>query len=91
MSAKEIFFLINGFLSGLILMSVISLVYFFGAEKTMMRKMEPVISEPHLFAGQYGLGGKHHHEKGLIHIDWFYNTRFKLKRPGRSRTIRMNS
>ncbi len=81
MSAKEIFFLINGFLSGLILMSVISLVYFFGAEKTMMRKMEPVISDPHLFAGQYGLGGKHHHEKGLIHIDWFYNTRFKLKRP----------
>jgi hypothetical protein len=81
MSVKEIFFLINGFLSGLILMSVISLVYFFGAEKTMMRKMEPVISEPHRFIGQYGLGGKHHHEKGLIHIDWFYNTRFKLKRP----------
>ena len=49
MSAKEIFFLINGFLSGLILMTILSLVYFFGAEKTMMRKMEPVISEPHLF------------------------------------------
>jgi hypothetical protein len=64
MSAKEIFFLINGFLSGLIL-----------------RKMEPVISEPHLFIGQYGLGGKHHHEKGMINIDWFYNTRFKLKKP----------
>lgn len=81
MSVKEIFFLINGFLSGLILMTAISLVYFFGAEKTMMRKMEPVISEPHLYIGQYGLGGKHHHEKGMINIDWFYNTRFKLKKP----------
>lgn len=81
MTAKEIFFLINGFLSGLILMTTLSLVYFFGAEKTMMRKMEPVISEPHLFIGQYGLGGKHHHEKGMINIDWFYNTRFKLKKP----------
>jgi len=81
MSPKEIFFLVNGFLSGLILITTLSLVYFFGAEKTMMRKMEPVISEPHLYAGQFGLGGKHHHEKGLIHIDWFYNTRFKLKRP----------
>jgi hypothetical protein len=81
MSATEIFFLVNGFLSGLILITTISLVYFFGAEKTMMRKMEPVIHEPHRFHGQYGLGGQHHHETGLIQVDLFLNTRFKWKRP----------
>ena len=47
----------------------------------MLRKMEPVISSPHLYTGQYGLGGSHHHEKGLIHVEWFFNTRFKLKKP----------
>jgi hypothetical protein len=81
MTAGEIFFLVNGFLSGMILITAISLVYFFGAEKTMMRKMEAVIQEPHRFHGQFGLGGSHHHEKGIIHVDWFLNTRFKWKRP----------
>jgi hypothetical protein len=81
MTATEIFFLVNGFLSGLILITVVSLVYFFGAEKTIMRKMEAVIQEPHRFHGQFGLGGRHHHEKGMIQVDWFLNTRFKWKRP----------
>ena len=81
MQPLEIFLLINGFLSGLILATALSLVYFFGAEKTLMRKMEPVIAEPHRFHGQYGLGGHHHHEQGLIQVDWFLNTRFKWKKP----------
>lgn len=81
MQPFEIFLLINGFLSGLILATTLSLVYFFGAEKTLMRKMEAVISEPHRFHGQYGLGGHHHHEQGLIQVNWFLNTRFKWKKP----------
>lgn len=81
LGTTEILFLLSGFYSGLVVMILISLIYFFGAEKTMLRKMEPVISAPHLYTGQYGLGGKHHHEKGLIHVEWFFNTRFKLKKP----------
>jgi hypothetical protein len=81
LSTPDILFLLSGFYCGLILILIVSLFYFFGAEKTMLRKMEPVISSPHLFTGQFGLGGSHHHEKGIIHVEWFFNTRFKLKKP----------
>ncbi len=81
MSIGEILVLIAGFLTGLILLIIVSLIYFFGAEKTMMRKMEPVFSNPQRYMGLLGLGGKHFHEKGLIQVDWFFNTRLKLKKP----------
>ncbi|HSF44893.1 MAG TPA: hypothetical protein VLA58_02750, partial [Chitinophagaceae bacterium] len=77
----EILILIAGFIVGLALLIIISLSYFFGAERTMMKTMHPIISEPHKYAGHYDVEGKHFHEKGLIHVEWFYNTRLKLKKP----------
>ena len=81
MTIGEIMILIAGFLLGLILLTIISISYFFGAEKTMMRNMSPIIREPHKYIGHFDADGKHFHEKGLIHVDWFYNTRMKLKKP----------
>ena len=81
LSVGEIIILVAGFILGLVLISVISLSYFFGAEKTMMRKMNPIIQDPHKFIGHFGISGMHHHEKGLMDVEWFYNTRFKLKKP----------
>jgi hypothetical protein len=81
MGTGDILVLVAGFLLGLILIITVSLSWFFGAERTMMRKMQPVLDEPHKYMGHFGLGGEHHHEQGLIQIDWFLNTRFKLKRP----------
>jgi len=78
---KEILVLIGGFMLGFVMLLVISLVYFFRAEKTMMRKMEPVLEDPQKHFHLFGLGGKHYHEKGLLQVDWFFNTRFKLKKP----------
>ena len=78
---KEILILIGGFLLGLVSLVVISLAYFFRAEKTMLRKMEPVLEDPQKHFHLFGLGGKHYHEKGLLQVDWFFNTRFKLKKP----------
>jgi hypothetical protein len=77
----DILMLIIGFLSGMILLIFVSLFWFFGAERTMMRKMQPVIDEPHKYMGRFGLGDKHHHEPGLIRIEWFLNTRLKAKQP----------
>jgi len=78
---KDILILIGGFLLGLVLLVIISLAYFFRAEKTMLRKMEPVLEDPQKHFHLFGLGGKHFHEKGLLQVDWFFNTRFKLKKP----------
>jgi hypothetical protein len=81
MSLGEILVLIAGFLVGFILLVAISFSWFFGAERTMMRSMHPIMNEPHKYIGHFGIAGNHHHEKGLIHVEWFYNTRLKLKKP----------
>lgn len=81
MSTGEILVLIAGFLTGFIVLVAISFSWFFGAEQTMMRSMHPIMHEPHKYIGHFGIAGNHHHEKGLIHVEWFYNTRMKLKKP----------
>ena len=81
MTIGEILVLIAGFVVGFLLLTITSLVYFFGAEKTMMRKMEPVLLNPTRYLTQFGQGGSHYHEKGMLRIEWFFNTRFKLKKP----------
>lgn len=80
MSGGEIVVLLLSFLGGIVLIVAVTLTWFFGAEKTMLRQMQPVLDEPHKYMGKV-LGGTHHHERALIHTDWFLNTRFKLKRP----------
>jgi Patatin-like phospholipase len=81
MTIGEILVLIAGFVLGFLLTTITSLVYFFGAEKTMMRKMEPLLLNPTRYLSQFGQGGSHYHEKGMLKIEWFFNTRFKLKKP----------
>ena len=49
LSGAEIFFLVCGFLIGLILIIMVSLFYFFRADKTIIRQMAPVISDAKLF------------------------------------------
>ena len=78
---RRVIILVMGFLSGLSFAFVISFLYFFRTEKSMMRTMEPVFRDPKAFAAQFGIGGKHFHEKGILHVDWFFNTRMKLKKP----------
>ncbi len=80
-SVGEVVVLIFGFLIGLTLTIVLAFLYFFRTEKTMMRTMEPVLRDPETYAKQFGIGGKHFHERGMLKVDWFFNTRFKLKKP----------
>ncbi len=53
MSTGNIFLLVMGFLSGLVLIIIISLYYFFRADKTIIRRLAPVISNPQLFKAQF--------------------------------------
>lgn len=80
-SLKRVVLLVTGFLSGLSFSIVISFLYFFRTDKSMMRTMEPVLRDPKAFAARFGLGGRHFHGKGIIHVEWFFNTRLKLKKP----------
>ncbi|MBN8859884.1 MAG: hypothetical protein J0H29_15915 [Sphingobacteriales bacterium] len=80
LSWSKVFLLISGLIAGIISAIVTAFLYFFRTEKSMMRTMEPVFRDPKAFAKQFGIGGKHFHEKGLP-IKWFFNTKFQLKMP----------
>ncbi len=80
-SGGEVAVLIVGFLLGLFFTIILAFLYFFRTEKTMMRTMEPVLRDPETFATEFGIGGKHFHERGILKVEWFFNTRFKLKKP----------
>src|SRR5688500_5089628 len=49
MTPLEIVFLVLGFVGGLILLVVISFFYFFRADKTILRRLTPVIHDPAQF------------------------------------------
>lgn len=78
---RRVIILIIGFLSGTSFSIVISFLYFFKTDKSLMRTMEPVFRDPRAFAAQFGKGGKHFHEKGILKVDWFFNTRMQLRKP----------
>ena len=45
---SEIFFLFGGFLCGLIIILAVSLIYFFRADRSILRRMMPAISDPQI-------------------------------------------
>jgi hypothetical protein len=80
MSAGQIILLFLGFLSGLILIIVISLFYFFRADKNIIRRLTPVISNPQLFKAQFKKGATRLNESRLIKVEWYLSNLFRLKK-----------
>lgn len=78
---RRVILLVVNLLAGVSFSFVISFMYFFRAEKSFIRTMEPVFRDPKAFKAQFGLGGKHFHEKGLLHVEWFFNTGLSLRKP----------
>ena len=80
MSIGEIALLVLGFLSGLILIVIISLFYFFRADKNIIRRLTPVISNPQLFKAQFKKGETKLNESRLIKVEWYVNAMFRVKK-----------
>lgn len=80
MSAGQIILQVLGFLSGLILIVMVSLVYFFRADKTIIRRLTPVISNPQLFKAQFKKGEMRLNESRLIKVEWYLNAMFRVKK-----------
>ncbi len=80
MNGWEIFLLVLGFLAGLIIIIAISLVYFFRADKTIIRRLTPVISNPQLFKAQFRKGDTRVSESRLVKVEWYLNGIFSLKK-----------
>lgn len=80
MSPGDIALLVLGFLSGLVLIIFISLVYFFRADKSIIRRLTPVISNPQLFKAQFKKGETRLNESRLIKVEWYLNAMFRVKK-----------
>ena len=70
-SNVEILFLAGGFLSGLILILAVSFIYFFRADRSILRQMMPLMSNPgeyitHLKPGKASLASRKPDRSGLV-------------------------
>src|SRR5579871_5627774 len=77
---SEILVLILGFICGLALTISASFLYFFGADKTIIRQMTPMISDPKLFKSQFQKANGKLSESRLIKVQWYLNSPFSIKK-----------
>jgi hypothetical protein len=80
MTGWDILFVTGGFIFGLILLISISLIYFFRADKTIIRRLTPVISNPQLFKAQFKRNETKLSQSRLIKVEWYLNNAFVLKK-----------
>ena len=79
LSITEILFLVGGFLCGLILILAISLFYFFRADRSILRRMMPVISNPNSYISHLTQVKEVRVGELLIKVDWYFETPFRLR------------
>jgi hypothetical protein len=72
--AGRIIWLSVGFLLGLAFIIIVSLLYFFRADKSIIRRMTPVISNPRLFKSQFRKEEVKLNESRLMRVRWYMNS-----------------
>jgi len=78
-SNVEILFLAGGFLSGLILILAVSFIYFFRADRSILRQMMPLMSNPGEYITHLKPGKQAWHHESLIEVDWYFDSPRKLR------------
>lgn len=79
-SVTEILFLVGGFLSGLIFMLAISFIYFFRADRSILRRMMPIITNPQSYITHLGEVKEVHFGTPLIKVEWYFESPLRLRR-----------
>jgi hypothetical protein len=76
----SIFWLTVGYLFGLSFIIAVSFLYFFRADKTIVRYMAPVINNPKLFKSQFSKEEVKLNETRLVHVKWYMNSPRTLRK-----------
>ena len=74
----QIFFLFGGFICGLIFMLAISFLYFFRADKSIFRRMLPVLSKE--YSNYIEPEKELPTGEGLMNVEWYLNSPITVKR-----------
>lgn len=77
--AKDIFWLVLGFIDGFAIILIISFVYFFGAGKTIVRNLSGVIANPEQFKAQFKDSEKVR-ESRMIRVHNYFTATLELKK-----------
>ena len=76
----EIIFLFTGFLAGLLLILSISFIYFFRADKTIFKKLQPAFNSARNYFAHLQPENIAASNLSLIHSEWFLDSFFRVRR-----------
>ncbi len=79
MTNGEIAWMIAGFLTGFFLVIGLSMLYFFEADRSIIRKMTPLITNPKLFKSQFRSKDMQLNASRLIRVEWYLNSPLSVR------------
>ena len=79
-TTTDFIFLALGFLSGLTFVLAISFIYFFRADRSILRQMMPVINEPKEYITHLRPPREVYEGESLIKADWYFESPIRLRR-----------
>jgi hypothetical protein len=78
-SPTEILFLAGGFLSGLILILAVSFIYFFRADRSILRRLLPQMTNPDDYLTHLRPVKETYHTESLIKVEWYFESPIRLR------------
>lgn len=75
----EILFLVGGFLAGLVLILAVSFIYFFRADRSILRRMMPVLSNPGEYITHLRPAKETYHYQSLLKVEWYFDSPLHLR------------
>lgn len=76
---SEILLLAAGFISGLIFVLAVSFIYFFRADRSILRRMMPVIKNPGEYITHLRPVKETYHAESLMRVEWYFETPSRLR------------
>ncbi|HSU29397.1 MAG TPA: hypothetical protein VLJ68_13510, partial [Chitinophagaceae bacterium] len=77
---SQILLLDGGFLFGLIFMLAASFFYFFRADRSIMRRMMPIMNNPSEYITHLRPVQEIYHAESIIKVEWYFESLFKIRR-----------
>ena len=77
---RSVLLLCAGFAAGLTFIVCASFLYFFRADRTIIRRMTPVISNPRLFKSQFSKDEVKLNESRLMRVKWYLNSPTSIRK-----------
>ncbi len=81
MAWMDILLLVAGFLAGFILIVLVSFVYFFRADKTILNRLRPLLIDPKRFKEQFDPAVAGLTESRVISVQYYLNSFFQVRKP----------